>query len=361
MFISFQADFAKSQLKLFEADFACVHEKFSHTWKLTEIQFELMKYFCQEEERKLNHRSAYIYPSLIRWIGDWSVDINCIVEDIKKKLSQLFYVEMNQMVSDKFNYSDLRSLCTSCCLVCKFPKRGIFLFSPQKDVLCRTYEDLCMKFAEKKVESEYLSTLNSSDIHSSFMLEGKKRSSLHYTPTALNPPSKEETIEDSIIGSMRVKIYKKSILDTKVDAIVNAANKYLTNEAGVSHTICQAAGPEYLEECRQLLQKNGVPSLQPSKCYYSRSGRLQSKFRYILHAVGPRWMDFEKEEDCIHCLTSTVRKILETADVLLIASVAMPAIGSGKLTYQILFCTQRVHSVENYKSNIFWGFFVRYF
>lgn len=280
---------------------------------------------------RLNYRSAFIFssPYMISKIGDLSKDISCLVEDIRKKISQLYYVEMDQIMSDTFYNHELRSLCNHDCLVCQFtsePNRGIFLFSPQQEVLKSFCEHLCKEFQKRKGKS----SLNvGNNTHRSSLYGGKMVSS-HYPSSAPNPPNNKESNEVLTIGSMRVKIYQASILDTEVDAIVNAANKNLTHEAGVSRIISLAAGQEYVKECGWLLRTNG-PTLQTAKCYQSNPGRLKSKFAYILHAVGPRWSEYREKEDCIKLLAATLKNILETAETLGIGSVAMPAIGSGKI------------------------------
>lgn len=310
----------------------------THQWKITEVQYKLIRHFCSKEEEKLMKMSTYIYEyaQTIESYGTvLSKEIKCIVRDIEKKLSQLWYAEMNQVVSDELRNSfDFKRLTTTSCLVCDptfLPGTGILIFSPSFDCLCEVYKAVCSEFERKKLRdagTNFNMTRKSYDQPTSG--SSVYRSNPSSTLSSSNSSSVTNNREkyEVQIGSLKVKVYNGSILDANVRAIVNATNKSLTFDAGVSRVIRKAAGSVYEMDCKNLLQG---PYLQTSKCYQGDPGRLGKKFIYILHAVGPHWNDYEKKEDCINLLADTVTNVLKMADSLFIASVAMPAISSGKV------------------------------
>lgn len=327
-----------SSPKLFDCHFVYENNGYKHQWKITEVQYKLIRHFCSQEKEKLTNRSTYMYSSsctIENTSAVLSEEIKWIVRDIAKKLSQLWYVEINQAVSDELRYSiDMKRRNTSDCLVCDptfLPGRGFLIFSSSYECLCQAYYAVCTEFERKKMRdtgTNFNMTRKSYDqpTSSSSVYRSIPSSSLSSSNSSSVTNNREKY--EVQIGSVKVKVYNGSILDAKVEAIVNATNKSLTFDAGVSRVIRKAAGSVYEMDCKNLLQG---PYLQTSKCYQGDPGRLGKKFIYILHAVGPHWNDYEKKEDCINLLADTVTNVLKMADSLFIASVAMPAISSGKV------------------------------
>ena len=81
-----------------------------------------------------------------------------------------------------------------------------------------------------------------------------------------------------------IEIRKISITDLGTDAIVNAANSGLWAGGGVCGAIFRAAGHRQLQEaCDRIGHCNtGSAVITPG---------FQLKAKYIIHAVGPRWID----------------------------------------------------------------------
>lgn len=324
--------------KVFDCHFVYENIGFKHQWKITEVQYKLIGHFCSQEERQLELRSTFIYTDSIQVMCYvLSEEVRCIVNDIEKKLSILQYAEINQAVTDELRCSfDFKRLTTTECLVwdpISLPGRGILIFSPSYDCLCKAYKAVCSEFERKKERDtgkNFNITRKSCDQHTSGSLVYRSNpSSTSSSSTSPSVTNNQENDRDGVqIGSVKVKVNIGSILDAKVEAIVNATNKSLTFDAGVSKVICKAAGPVYEMDCKNLLRG---PYLQTSKCYQGDPGRLRKKFNYILHAVGPHWSDYEKKEDCMYLLADTVTNVLKMADSLFLASVAMPAISSGKV------------------------------
>ena len=124
-----------------------------------------------------------------------------------------------------------------------------------------------------------------------------------------------------------LKVYKASILQLKVDTIVNAANDNLMHGGGVAFVIAKAAGRELDEEGRKYLNKNG--NMKVTENMITTAGNL-TRYKSVIHAVGPQWHDYHDDKaSCLDDVYKTVFNVLKTCETKRYGSVAMPAISAG--------------------------------
>ncbi len=113
----------------------------------------------------------------------------------------------------------------------------------------------------------------------------------------------------------------------QVDAIVNAANKWLNPGGGVDAAIHRRGGPAIVEETRRRYP-DGCPTGQ---AVVTGAGDLPSRF--VIHAVGPRWKGGTGNESAL--LASAYRCCLELAAAHECRSIAFPSLSTGAYRYPV--------------------------
>ncbi len=131
------------------------------------------------------------------------------------------------------------------------------------------------------------------------------------------------------IGEAMLEIVQGDITEQSVDAIVNAANSSLMGGGGVDGAIHRAGGPAILEECKQIVARQG--RLPAGQAVITTGGNLPA--RYVIHTVGPIWRGGDRGEP--ETLASAYRSSLEVARSNGLKTVAFPSISTGAYGYPV--------------------------
>jgi O-acetyl-ADP-ribose deacetylase (regulator of RNase III) len=126
-----------------------------------------------------------------------------------------------------------------------------------------------------------------------------------------------------------VELLQGDLTREGTDAIVNAANSGLMGGGGVDGAIHRAGGPAILEECRNIVARQG--RLPPGEAVITPAGRLPC--RHVIHTVGPVWSGGGCGE--AETLARCYRNSLELAASRGLRSVAFPSISTGAYGYPV--------------------------
>ena len=131
------------------------------------------------------------------------------------------------------------------------------------------------------------------------------------------------------INKTRLSLVQGDITSQSTDAIVNTANSSLMGGGGVDGAIHRAGGPAILEECKQIVSRQG--RLPTGKAVITTGGSLGA--RYIIHTVGPVWHGGHRSESDL--LASAYRESLKIAVANGLKSVSFPSISTGAYGYPV--------------------------
>jgi len=131
------------------------------------------------------------------------------------------------------------------------------------------------------------------------------------------------------VNQARFSVIQGDITRQSTEAIVNAANSGLMGGGGVDGAIHRAGGPAILEECRQIVARQG--RLPAGKAVITTAGNM--KARHVIHTVGPVWQGGDRGEPAL--LASAYRESLKLAAANNLSSVSFPSISTGAYGYPV--------------------------
>ena len=134
---------------------------------------------------------------------------------------------------------------------------------------------------------------------------------------------------DYFVGKTRLRLLQGDITRQDTEAIVNAANSSLMGGGGVDGAIHRAGGPRILEECKEIVARQG--RLPTGEAVLTGGGRLPA--RYVIHTVGPIWQDGRHGEP--ELLRNAYFNSLALAQKHGIRSLSFPSISTGAYRFPV--------------------------
>jgi len=136
-------------------------------------------------------------------------------------------------------------------------------------------------------------------------------------------------VREVIINQAKIVLIQGDITVQATDAIVNAANSSLMGGGGVDGAIHAAGGSTILQECRQIVARQG--RLPTGQAVITAAGNLKAK--YVIHTVGPVWYGGSHQE--AELLAGAYRESLKLAAARGLSSVSFPSISTGAYRYPL--------------------------
>jgi len=144
----------------------------------------------------------------------------------------------------------------------------------------------------------------------------------------------EEKVTEVLINQTKLSLIQGDITKQATDAIVNAANSSLMGGGGVDGAIHRAGGPAILQECRQIVARQG--RLPTGKAVITSGGNLKAK--HVIHTVGPIWHGRNEGEP--ELLASAYLESLKVAADNDIYTISFPSISTGAYGYPVAEAAQ---------------------
>ncbi|XP_076587780.1 protein mono-ADP-ribosyltransferase PARP14-like [Chaetodon auriga] len=134
-----------------------------------------------------------------------------------------------------------------------------------------------------------------------------------------------------------VSVSKADICSFSADAVVNAANEELQHIGGLALALLKDAGPELQKISDDYITRNG--KLRPGDAIVT--GAFNLPFKHIVHAVGPRFSDYDKKTS-VSRLKLAVKESLRQAEMVNCSTIALPAISSGVFGFPVDLCADTI-------------------
>lgn len=138
----------------------------------------------------------------------------------------------------------------------------------------------------------------------------------------------EQSMSISLNGaSLVVKVVNLSLLETNVEAIVNAANCEMRGGSGINGAIQKMAGPKLLKNLEEIA---------PNGCATGElvvTDGFETRFKHIFHTPGPIWKGGDAGE--AELLSNSYWNCLNEANTMKLKSIGFCSISTGIYGYPL--------------------------
>ncbi|XP_053391528.1 uncharacterized protein LOC128554295 isoform X2 [Mercenaria mercenaria] len=135
----------------------------------------------------------------------------------------------------------------------------------------------------------------------------------------------------------RISVMKGSLVDLRVDVMVNTTDKALSLTTGLAETISEKGGEQIRTACYKYFQTQG--SIDEGEVFVSEAGSLPAK--HVVHVNSPIWREGPADEQH-KLLRQTVRKAMMQASVRNAQTIALPAISCGISGFPLKTATRQI-------------------
>ncbi|XP_016055643.1 PREDICTED: poly [ADP-ribose] polymerase 9 [Miniopterus natalensis] len=160
------------------------------------------------------------------------------------------------------------------------------------------------------------------------------------SPARESNSESRQVFRKRLTPGLELSVWKDDLTRHAVDVVVNAANEELRHGGGLAQALVKAGGQEIQEESIQVVSTHG--KIPTGEIAVTGAGKLPCK--HIIHAVGPQWVETEKER-CIIFLRKAIVNILTcvtSGHLHNTETVAIPALSSGIFRFPLNLCTSTI-------------------
>ncbi|XP_036204224.1 protein mono-ADP-ribosyltransferase PARP9 isoform X2 [Myotis myotis] len=157
------------------------------------------------------------------------------------------------------------------------------------------------------------------------------------SPAQESNSESRQVFRKKLTPRLELSVWKGDLTRHAVDIVVNAANEELRHGGGLAQALVKAGGQEIQEESDWYISTHG--KIQTGGTAVTGPGKLPCK--HIIHAVGPRWVAWERGR-CQADLENAMVNILNcvTHGFPNLETVAIPALSSGIFQFPLDLCTR---------------------